>query len=255
MNKTSEAVTHRAVTAMLSAIESRDLRKIGRTLSPHVRWQNVPHPPVHGRGAVVAFLAGVLTWADEVRFDVVTASYDGNRAWLERVDRFHLDGEWHEVGCNGVIEVDDDGLVQEVRDYVDLGEWRGRVQPALERLAGRPPVDVVEHHLAAVRDGDVVSMATDYAVDAILVRGPDTYDGWSAIADYFDGVPGRLGGRTVTFDDVTISPTGDVETRWTIAGDDSAGNDAANDIAGVDTFVVAGGRIVNQTVQLLSDDF
>ena len=234
-----------AVTELLRAIESRDLRAVGRALSPAASWQNVPHPVVVGREHVVALLSGVLTWADEVRWEIVSASYDERRAWLERVDRFRLDGEWFDVRCNGVIEVDDSGLVCEVRDYVDLGEWRERVQPVLDRLAAHAPVGVVERHLAAVRGGDVVSMAADYAFDAVLVRGQDTFEGWCAIADYFEGVPDRLGGRVVTFDDVSTTPAGTVETRWTIAGG----------AAGVDTFTVVGGRIVHQTVALLGADF
>jgi limonene-1,2-epoxide hydrolase len=242
--------TRTAVIALIDAIESRDLRGLHRVLAPDATWQNVPHTPIRGREAVVAFLAGILTWADEVRWEIVAAGYDGRRAWLERVDRFRLDGDWHEVSCNGVIEVDDVGLVREVRDYVDLAEWRGRIQPVLERLADRTPVDVVRRHLCAVRSGDAVSMAADYSIDAVLVRGQDTYAGWAAIADYFEGVPDRLGGRTVTFDDVTTTPSGDVETRWTIADVDSVEH-----AAGVDTFTVVDGRIVHQTVALLSDDF
>ena len=250
MSEAAAEVTRGAVTALLRAIESRDLRAIGRHLSPEASWQNVPHPPVEGREGVVALLAGILTWADEVRWDIVAASYDEHRAWLERTDRFRLDGEWHDVRCNGVIEVDGTGLVREVRDYVDLGEWRNRVRPVLERLAARPPTDVVARHLEAVRSGDVVSMAADYAIDAVLVRGQDTYEGWGAIADYFDGVPERLGGRTVTFEDGTLAPNGTVRTQWSIADDPASAG-----ATGVDTFVVSDGRIVHQTVQLFSDDF
>ena len=245
MNEPLPPTAQAAVGDLLRALESRDLRAVGRALSPVASWQNVPHPVVTGREHVVAFLSGILTWADEVRWEIVSASYEERRAWLERVDRFRFDGEWFDVRCNGVIEVDDAGLVTGVRDYVDLGEWRERVQPVLDRLAARAPVDVVEHHLAAVCGGDVVSMAADYAIDAVLVRGRDTFEGWCAIADYFEGVPDRLGGRVVTFDDVTIMPTGDVGTRWTIAGG----------AAGVDTFTVVGGRIVHQTVGLLGADF
>ena len=245
MNESSAPTTQAAVTELLRAIGSRDLRAVGRSLGPAASWQNVPHPVVVGREHVVAFLSGVLTWADEVRWEIVSAGYDGRRAWLERVDRFRLDGEWFDVRCNAVIELDDAGLVCDVRDYVDLGEWRERVQPVLDRLAARAPVDVVERHLAAVRDGDVVSMAADYAIDAVLVRGHDTFEGWCAIADYFEGVPDRLGGRVVTFDNVSTTSAGTVETLWTIPGG----------AAGFDTFTVVGGRIVHQTVALFGDDF
>ena len=245
------AATRTAVGAFLEAIESRNLRVLHRTLTPDATWQNVPHAPARGREEVVAFLAGILTWADEVRWDIVSASYDGRRAWLERIDRFRLDGEWHEVRCNGIIDVDDAGLVRAVRDYVDLAEWRARIQPVLQRLASRTPTEVVDRHLSAVRNGDVVSMAADYSLDAVLVRGPDLHHGWQAIAEYFEGVPDRLGGRQVRFDRVTTTPTGDVQTRWTISDDRAHGDDST----GIDTFRVTGGRIVHQSVALLGDDF
>jgi limonene-1,2-epoxide hydrolase len=247
MTGSAEASSRAAVTALLAAIESRDLRAVGRTLGPRASWQNVPHARITGRDEIVAFLAGILTWADDVSWDVLTARYDDRRAWIERVDRFRLDGEWFDVRCNGVFEVDEEGLVAEVRDYVDLGEWRARVQPVLERLSSRSAIDVVTRHLDAVRRGDVVSMAADYAIDAVLVRGADSHRGWCSIADYFDGVPARLGGRAVTFDEVRPAGAGVVETRWSIPGEPAA--------AGIDTFVVSGGRIVHQTVELIGDDF
>lgn len=250
MTERSEAVTQRAVTDLFRAIESRDLRAVRRSLSPTVSWQNVPHPAAHGRDAVIALLAGILTWSEEVSWDVHAARYETGRAWIERVDRFRIAGQWLDVRCNGVFEVDDAGRVSEVRDYVDLSEWRARVRPVLDLLAHRSPVEVVSRHLDAVHSGQTIAMASDYAVDAVLIRGSDTHSGWDAIADYFDRVPERLGGRSVVFDNVTpISPEV-VRTRWSIT---SAGG--SESVAGIDTFVVRAGRIVHQTVELLGDDF
>ena len=243
-------VARRAVTALLRSIESRDLRAIARHLSPQVSWQNVPHLAVRGRTGVVALLAGIVTWSDEVRWDVVSSHYDERRAWLERVDRFRIDGEWYDVRCNGVFEVDETALVTAVRDYVDLGEWRERVQPVLARLAARPPLEVVERHLAAVRSGNAVAMAADYAVDAVLVRGPQRHAGWAAIADYFEQVPDRLGPRMVVFEGARQAGVGIVETQWSIAADGEL-----RAVGGVDTFVVRDGRIVHQTVELHGEDF
>ena len=73
----------------------------------------------------------ILDRSDEVRWDIVTEAYAPHRAWLERVDRFRIDGTEYAVRCNGVFEVDTDaGVITEVRDYVDLGEWRGRLADA-----------------------------------------------------------------------------------------------------------------------------
>ena len=74
-------------------------------------------------------LGRVLRRSDRVRWDVVSESYGDRRAWVERVDRFWIDGSEYAVRCNGVFEFDrDSGLITEVRDYVDLGEWRERTR-------------------------------------------------------------------------------------------------------------------------------
>ena len=101
---TTSAGTRAAIADLLSAIQSRDLRNVARVLHPDVSWRNVPHPPTVGRDAVVAVLGGVLTWSDQVQWDVVSDGYEPGRAWLERVDRFLIDGDWLDVRCNGVID-------------------------------------------------------------------------------------------------------------------------------------------------------
>jgi limonene-1,2-epoxide hydrolase len=65
---------------------------------------------------------------------VVSSAYDGDRAWLERVDRFWIDGREYAIECNGVYAVDPaSGLLDEVRDYVDLATWRQRLGDVLTR--------------------------------------------------------------------------------------------------------------------------
>lgn len=75
--------------------------------------------------------APVLSRAERVRRDVVTSCYDGAGAFLERVDRFWIDGVEYAIEGNGVYEVDlEAGVLAEVRDDVDLGVWRARLAPA-----------------------------------------------------------------------------------------------------------------------------
>ena len=229
------------VARLLAAIGSRDLRRIAGALTPHASWQNVPHDPAVGRDAVVALLGGIVCWSDDVRWDVVSSATDGDLTWCERVDRFVIAGEEHAVPCNGVIRVDpQSGTVAEVRDYVDLGEWRARIAPVMARLADRAPRDVVARHLAAVERRHPIAMAADYALDAVLVRDGVEHRGWSAIADYFDTVPDRLAGCELHLDHVT-----DTEVRWTIPGVAS----------GRDTYAVRAGRITKQVVELDTADF
>ena len=66
-----------------------------------------------------------------MRWDLVNVAYEADRAWLERIDRFWIDGAVHAVRCNGVLEFDAAaGLIRALRDYVDLGEWRARLTAA-----------------------------------------------------------------------------------------------------------------------------
>jgi limonene-1,2-epoxide hydrolase len=231
---------------LLAALASRDLRLIEDALSPDCRWQNVPGPAAVGRDAVLGLLAPVITCSDRVQWDVISAAYNDTTAWLERADRFWIEGSEHTVLCNGVFEVDTvSGTVASVRDYVDLGEWRARLTPTLEAMARRPARQVVDRHLAAVQARDPVAMAADYAREATIERAGIRLCGYRAIADYFDTVPARLGPNRLIFDRRRHE-----QVAWTILKPD--GTEVAR---GRDRYVVAEGRIVEQYVALSTDDF
>jgi limonene-1,2-epoxide hydrolase len=242
------ATTHQTLDAFWAALASRDLRRIEDLLAPDVTWRNMPHATAVGRPAVMALLAAIVTWSDEVRWDVISASFGDNQAWVERVDRFVLDGTEHRVECNGVFTVAG-GQIREVRDYVDLGEWRSRVGNLLERFAQRSPVEVVRRHLDGVASGVTAAMAADYALDAVLTRPDGSRHGWRAIADYFDTVGERLDGGIVHFDAVEPHGADGARVSWHIERD---GISAAS---GFDTYVISGGRICQQVVELATSDF
>ena len=113
----------------------------------------------------------------------------------------------------------------------------------------RSPRQVVEDHLAAVLTGDPAAMAADYAPGAILLRHDASYDGAAVIAEYFTSVPQRLGGGEVVFGERRDAGDGSVSVRWRIEGGPGDGT------SGCDTFTVAGGFIVHQTVALDDADF
>ncbi len=119
----------------------------------------------------------------------------------------------------------------------------------MTKPAGRSTRQVVEDHLAAVLTGDPAAMAADYAADAVLVRHAASYAGAAVIAEYFTSVPGRLGGGEVCFGERTTESGGRVSVRWRIAGGPADGT------SGRDTFTVAGGLIIHQTVALDDADF
>lgn len=105
-------------------------------MAPDASWQNVPHPPSKGHADIAKLFGAILPRCEKVRWDVESVSYgpeqDGRAlVWAERIDRFWIGGEEYAVRCNGVFEFDlASGLIVEVRDYVDLGEWRSRLAAA-----------------------------------------------------------------------------------------------------------------------------
>jgi uncharacterized protein (TIGR02246 family) len=111
------------------------------------------------------------------------------------------------------------------------------------------PVDVVRRHLVAVQRRDPEAMAADYADDAVLVRPGERHEGHDAIARYFAHVGPRLGSGDVFFGQPVVQIDGSITVRWWIAGGVNDG------IGGIDTFVVAAGRIVTQHVHLDGADF
>lgn len=116
---------------LLGHIEARNPTAAASCFAEDGWWQNVPHERSAGRTGIETLLGPILRRSDEVRWDVVTSSFDEFRGWLERVDRFWIDGTEYAVRCNGVFEVDrGTGLITEWRDYVDLGEWRARLAAA-----------------------------------------------------------------------------------------------------------------------------
>ena len=113
---------------LLACLQARDARGAAACFTDEGTWHNVPHPPAVGCVAIDAMLGPILRRSEAVRWDVVTASFTEDRAWLERVDRFWIDGDEYAVRCHGVVELDArSGLISAWRDYADLGEWRARL--------------------------------------------------------------------------------------------------------------------------------
>lgn len=116
------------VKKFLDAVAARDIDAVLTHFSPDATWQNVPHPAAVGHAGIAAMLGPILARSTEVRWDIISASYDDNRVWLERIDRFWINDAEYAVRCNGVLEIDAvAGVITELRDYVDVGEWRVRL--------------------------------------------------------------------------------------------------------------------------------
>ena len=101
-------------------------------------------------------------------------------------------------------------------------------------------------HLDAVRSGDPIAMARDYAVDAMLKRPGTRYRGRDEIAAYFLTVGQRLAGGKVKFVNVD---TERMQVAWRIVGGPADGS------CGTDHYTIREGHIVQQSVELGQRDF
>ena len=116
------------VESFLHALSIRDMGLIMSFFDEDSSWQNVPHPSSKGIEEITLMFSPIINKSSKVQWDILNASYEENRAWLERVDRFWIDNIEYSVQCNGVFEFDLlNGKIISVRDYVDLGEWRERL--------------------------------------------------------------------------------------------------------------------------------
>ncbi len=120
------------VRQFLTAVQTCDLDGVEGCFAVTARYANVPHEPAVGRAAIRALLEPILKRSSAVRWEIVSECYLERRAFLERVDHFVIDGVDYAVACNGVFELDpEEGVITEVRDYVDLGPWRATIAPVL----------------------------------------------------------------------------------------------------------------------------
>lgn len=125
--------TRSVVRRFLGAVQDRDCDAVAGCFTPTARYANVPHPPAVGPAAIRAVFARILPRCERVEWELVSSAYAGSRAWLERIDRFWIDGRLYAIECNGVFTVDPTGsLLAEVRDYVDLATWRERLGDVLD---------------------------------------------------------------------------------------------------------------------------
>jgi hypothetical protein len=156
---------------------------------------------------------------------------------VERLDRFWLQGEEYAVACHGVFSVDmASRTVISVRDYVDLGEWRQRVNPVLGVMASRPAAAVVSAHLTAISTAASLAMASHYALDATIECPSGMITGWDAIADYCEALAAGPGCNMI-WGDVSSRGIEEVAVEWRLPAGEGTPQ------SGCDTYEVRAGRI------------
>jgi limonene-1,2-epoxide hydrolase len=115
-----------AVGRFLQAIADRDIDAVADCFTVDAVYAfAVPRPPVRGRDAIRNLLAQLLESCERVEWEVLAAAVDGERVWLERIDRFWFSGREAAIECAGIFELEGE-QIRELRDYVDVQTWRSR---------------------------------------------------------------------------------------------------------------------------------
>src|SRR5947209_15106087 len=95
-------ITRAVVDSFPAAVQSRSSDAVAACFPDAARYANVPHPPAIGPAAILTVFRPILRRSQGARWDIVSSAYDGATAWLQRVDRFWIDGQEYAVECNGV---------------------------------------------------------------------------------------------------------------------------------------------------------
>jgi ketosteroid isomerase-like protein len=129
------------------------------------------------------------------------------------------------------------------------------IVPAVAQAAPATPVAVVQHHVAAMKKGDLPAIMSDYAPDAVVVaphglvsgvsaRGAQVFVGSANARRVFATLTDKVHHPGVVTMQTAIEPGGPgvALLHWVQF------KGTAQQVAGEDVFVVRGGRIVHQAI-------
>ena len=118
----AEEVVRELMAAFMAAWPTGDAATLSRFFSEDAEYCNGPLEPVHGRDAIVADLARMMSLGGEVEADIRHLLSDGAVVMTERVDYVRLGGRTAGLRIAGVFEVHD-GVITGWRDYFDPKEF------------------------------------------------------------------------------------------------------------------------------------
>lgn len=110
------------VRTFVGALERKDLETALALVADDVEYDNVPMGKNIGPEAVRRVLAGFLSSASEVSWEILRESATGSIVFNERIDKFHFPHGWVSLPVTGVWEVVD-GKITLWRDYFDAGMY------------------------------------------------------------------------------------------------------------------------------------
>ena len=118
----AEEVVRDFMAEFMMAWSTGDAATLSRFFSEDAEYRNGPLEPVHGREAIVADLARMMSLGGEVDADIRHLLSDGAVVMTERVDYVRLGGKTAGLRIAGVFEVHE-GVITGWRDYFDPKEF------------------------------------------------------------------------------------------------------------------------------------
>lgn len=107
------------VRSYLGAMEKMDFDTGLRFIADEVEYVNGPKAPAKGPDGVRAELEPFFAPVEENQFVVRSEAANGNRVFIERLDRHCIKGNWFELPVTGVFEVKG-GKIVYWREYFDM---------------------------------------------------------------------------------------------------------------------------------------
>lgn len=87
-------------------------------------WHNIPMEPIVGLTAMREVVAGFMARVESCEWEIHAIAANGNIVLTERTDAFVLtDGSKAALPVMGTFKIDDEGLIQQWRDYFDMGHF------------------------------------------------------------------------------------------------------------------------------------
>lgn len=119
-------VVRRFSVAFIAAWPSGDASGLARFFSEDATYHNGPLEPAHGRDAIIAALAQMMTMGGEVDVDIPHLLVEGPVVMTERVDYWRSGAATASLRVAGVFEVHE-GVITAWRDYFDGNEFAAQL--------------------------------------------------------------------------------------------------------------------------------
>ena len=107
---------------MVQAWNDQDWDKVGQLFAPDGVLHSMMIDPVVGRDEVAARIKALGAGVSWIELEIERMGVIDGRVYMERMDRFVYNGHRGNVPVMGMLQINDDGLVQLWRDYYDRAQ-------------------------------------------------------------------------------------------------------------------------------------